>query len=321
MSEHVIGVDVGGTKQTAALADGQGNIVQQRRQQTDRAGGAAAGIESIRNLIHALLAEAQNRSAPVGRIGVGFGGPVDYKTGRVLLSHHVEGWENQPLRRILEEAFALPVVVDNDCNAGALGEWRFGAGRGMEDLVYINIGTGIGGGVIAGGRLVRGASNGAGEIGHSVIDSQGPVCTCGKRGCLEALCSGPYIALRTHERVNAANDPTTLTVECSSEDVFAAATQGDALAQRIVLETADYLAHAIGNAVSLLNPQMVILGGGVSEVGDVLLHPVRARVFDYCLPFYSRTLQIVTAQLGYDAGVRGAVALALDSESTGQLVS
>lgn len=312
MSDHIIGIDVGGTKQTAALADADGNIVKQLRRQTDRAGGAAAGIQSIQELVRSLLEEAVHRGAEVARIGVGFGGPVDYNTGTVLLSHHVEGWENQPLKRILDDAFHLPVIVDNDCNAGALGEWRFGAGRGVDDLVYVNIGTGIGGGVIAGGRLVRGVSNGAGEIGHGVIDPQGPVCTCGKRGCLEALCSGPYIALRTRERVKASNESTTLTANCTSEEVFAAATNGDALAQQIVLETANYLAHAIGNAVSLLNPQMVILGGGVSEVGDVLLNPVRERVFDYCLPFYSRPLKIVTAQLGYDAGVRGAVALAME---------
>ncbi len=318
MSDHIIGIDVGGTKQTAALVDADGSIVKQLRRQTDRAGGAAAGIQSIQDLTRALLEEAAHRGAKVVRIGVGFGGPVDYNTGTVLLSHHVAGWENQPLKRVLEDAFHLPVIVDNDCNAGALGEWRFGAGRGVDDLVYLNIGTGIGGGVIAGGRLVRGCRNGAGEIGHSVIDPQGPVCTCGKRGCLEALCSGPYIALRARERVKASNRSTTLTANCTSEEVFAAAANGDAVAQQIVLETAHYLAHAIGNAVSLLNPQMVILGGGVSEVGDVLLHPVRERVFDYCLPFYSRHLQIVTAQLGYDAGVRGAVALAMENESMSQ---
>jgi glucokinase len=312
MSKLIIGIDVGGTKQTAALADTDGNIIKQLRRPTDRAGGAAAGLQSIQELIRSLLDEAARRGAEVIRLGVGFGGPVDYPTGTVLLSHHVDGWENQPLKRILEDAFRRPVVVDNDCNAGALGEWRFGAGRGVEDLVYINIGTGIGGGVIAGGRLVRGCRNGAGEIGHSVIDPHGPVCTCGKRGCLEALCSGPYIALRAREKVKTSNASTTLTANCTSEEVFAAAAQGDALAQQIVAETATYLAHAIGNAVSLLNPQRVILGGGVSAVGDVLLNPVRERVFDYCLPFYSRALQIVPAQLGYDAGVRGAVALAME---------
>ncbi|MCS6861853.1 MAG: ROK family protein, partial [Abditibacteriales bacterium] len=259
-----------------------------------------------------LLEEATQRGVEVVRIGVGFGGPVDYRTGTVLLSHHVAGWENQPLKRILEDAFHRPVVVDNDCNAGALGEWRFGAGRGVDDLIYINIGTGIGGGVIAGGRLVRGVCNGAGEIGHAVIDPHGPVCTCGKRGCLEALCSGPYIALRAREQVKAFGAPTSLTATCTSEEVFAAALNGDALAQQIVQESAHYLAHAIGNAVSLLNPQMVILGGGVSEVGDVLLRPVRERVLHYCLPLYNRHLQIVPAQLGYDAGVRGAVALAIE---------
>jgi glucokinase len=132
---------------------------------------------------------------------------------------------------------------------------------------------------------------------------------------LEALCSGPYIALRARDHVKTlkrSNVQTLLTADCTSEDVFAAAANGDALAQQIVQETAEYLAHGIGNAVSLLNPQMVILGGGVSEVGDILLNPVRERVFNYCLPFYSHTLQIVPAQLGYDAGVRGAVALALE---------
>lgn len=315
-SKLYIGIDVGGTRMTGVLADGAGRKLHTERRSTDRAGGARAGIAMIEEIARALMEAARasggEDAAKIERIGIGFGGPVDSRAGIVRMSHHVAGWENFPLRAMLEEKLGIGVNLDNDCNAGALGEWRFGAGRGATDILYINIGTGIGGGVISGGRLVSGATNAAGEIGHMLIDAAGPECTCGRRGCLEALCSGSYIGRRARERVAAGAGLTRLTLDATSKEVFTEAAAGDALALEIVNETADYLAHAIGNAATLVNPEVVILGGGVAEVGEILLGPIRERVRRYALPFHTEKLRIINAELGYDAGVMGAVALAME---------
>jgi glucokinase len=194
--------------------------------------------------------------------------------------------------------------VDNDANAGTLGEWRFGAGRGFDDLLYVNVGTGVGGGLVAGGRLVRGARNLAGEIGHTVVVRDGPRCTCGKRGCLEACASGDALARRGSEAVGRPLD---------GREVFALAAAGDPGARRVVLEVVEDLAHGIGTAVGLLNPAIVVVGGGLSDAPRALfLEPLRAAVPRYCLDAATRDLRVEPAELRYDAGVMGAVALALD---------
>lgn len=301
-----LGIDVGGTRMTGALVDRAGRALHVERRSTDRQAGAQAGIATICGIAAALIGKARLDGAAVKAIGVGFGGPVDSRAGIVRMSHHVAGWDNLPLAKKLGDAFGLPVRLDNDCNAGALGEWRFGAGRGASDVLYINIGTGIGGGVICGGRLVAGACNGAGEIGHMTIEPEGPVCTCGRRGCLEALASGSGIGARARERG--------LGESATSKDVFALAAEGHALAREIVAETADHLARAIGTAAALTNPEIVILGGGVAEVGEMLLAPIRERLPHYALPFHVDSLKAVHAKLGYDAGVLGAAALAMPNE-------
>lgn len=312
METLYLGIDVGGTRMTGALATESGQRLRTERRSTDRGAGAAAGLALLIDIARTLLNDARARGSNVARVGVGFGGPVDAKSGIVLLSHHVAGWENLPLKAKLEEALDLPAAVDNDCNAGALGEWKFGAGRGARDVLYVNIGTGIGGGVIADGKLVRGVVNGAGEIGHMVIDPAGPVCTCGKRGCLESLASGSYITRRARELVRDRPGSTRLGPDVTSEEVFAAAREGDSLALEIVSSVADALAHAIGNALTILNSELVILGGGVAENGEILLAPLRERLRHYVLPFHADSVRIVTADLGYDAGVMGALALAIE---------
>ncbi len=299
----LIGVDVGGTNTTGGLASEDGTLVTITRRQTDRAGGAAAGIELIAEIIAELRDRAGCEGSRVSRIGVGFGGPVDHDRGIVLLSHHVAGWEGFPLRWEVERRFETPVVLDNDANAGTLGEWRFGAGRGISDLVYINIGTGIGGGIIAGGRLVRGVDNLAGEIGHTIVRRDGPTCTCGKRGCLESCASGDAIARRASEAFGRT---------MSGREVFMLAEGGDSLARQILRGVVEDLAHGLGTAVSLLNPAAVIIGGGVSEAPESLfLQPLRLAIPRFCLSEAARNLRVEAARLRYDAGVMGAVALAL----------
>jgi glucokinase len=298
-----IGIDKGGTRHTLALADDAGAVQRHVQHGTDRAAGAEAELASLRADIDALMAEAAALGSPVRAIGISFGGPVDTEAGTTILSHHVAGWENLPLRDLAQGWSGVPVALDNDANVGALGEWAFGAGMGVRDLVYVNVGTGIGGGVIANGKLVRGAGSLAGEIGHMTIDPAGPPCTCDRTGCLEAFAAGPGIERRYRERTGTAR---------SGREIFARALEGDADAARVVADTADYLARGIGAAVCLLNPARVVLGGGLCEAGAQLFDPLNAALARYVLP-QERDIRVVPALLGYDAGVRGAVALAMEA--------
>ena len=207
-----------------------------------------------------------------------------------MRSHHVSEWDGFPLRTQLRERFGAPVLLDNDANAGALGEARFGAGRGHQHLFYVNVGTGIGAGVIADGRIYRGADGLAGEIGHVAVDRNGRQCSCGKRGCLEAYASGRAIG---------------------GPEVTQAASKGEASALEVLSDAARWLAIAIGGAVNVLNPSAVIVGGEVSEAGELLLAPLRAHLSSELMPGMPMP-QVLRASLGYDAGVIGALALAID---------
>ncbi len=303
MEKFLLGIDVGGTKMTAALATQSGQIVKLLRVQTKRQEGAEGGFRAICEMVQDLLGEAKRKDLTVVRIGVGFGGPVDFEKGVVYLSHHVQGWENFPLRDELENRFGIPTSVDNDANAGTLGEWIFGAGRSVEDLLYVNIGTGIGGGIISGGNLVRGWKNLAGEIGHMTVKPDGPICTCGRKGCLEALASGSAIGREGTERFGR---------PMKSEEVFQLAEQGNEIAKQILVEAIEALAFAIGAAANLFNPRRVILGGGVGEAPEhLLVEPLKERLPRYTLPQVAEGLEVVRAQLGYDAGIMGAIALAI----------
>ncbi|OIO94854.1 MAG: hypothetical protein AUJ92_09065 [Armatimonadetes bacterium CG2_30_59_28] len=308
-----LGIDKGGTRHTFALTTDKGEIVHRVQHETGRACGscqmedAQAEIEALHAVASELVQVAADRRAPVQSIGISFGGPVNAETGTTILSHHVSGWEGVPLRDLFEDWFGIRTRVDNDANVGCLGEWRFGAGRGCRDLLYVNIGTGIGGGIIANGQLVRGANNLAGEIGHTIIDSDsgvrpdGPPCTCGRRGCLESFASGPGIERRYHERFDQ---------RLTCREIFINAMENDRDAAAIVEEAAHYLARGIGTAVSLLNPELVIVGGGVSEAGDSLFTPLYRLLQHYGFS-QAGPVRVVPAQLGYDAGIIGAVALAM----------
>lgn len=298
----IIGIDVGNTNMTGALATDKGRRVATLRRKSDRRGGAKAGLELISEIIAALQKRAGKRGQ-VQRIGIGFGGPVDFERGVALLSHQNPGWENTLVRDELQKRFGIPVALDNDANAGTLGEWRFGAGRGVNDLLYVNIGTGIGGGVIANGALVRGAQNLAGEIGHIIVRRDGPLCTCGKHGCLEGCASGSAIGRRGSEAFGR---------KVGGKEVFALAAKGNAKAQRVLDGVIEDLAHGLGVGIGLLNPALIIIGGGLSEAPEKLfLQPLCRAVPRYCLAEAAPHLRIEPAQLRYDAGVMGAVALAM----------
>ncbi len=332
MTDHplLLALDFGGTKHTAALAGvGARTWVALRRQTAPPSSSAAADLATMRALALELLAAHPGRLAAVG---VSFGGPVDFARGVVRLSHHVPGWEAVPLRDQLKADFGVPVAVDNDANLGALGEWRFDSGQvetqhpaplrsgdyRAASLLYITVSTGVGGGWVLEGRIFHGANSMAGEIGHTVVDPNGPPCICGRRGCVEILACGPAIARRARERLEAEpmagarlreliqNDLAALT----AERVSRAASAGDALAEEVLLAAARDLGTGIGNALSLMNPQRVVLGGGVTKSGEAWWAEVRRAARANTLPEISA--DIVPAALGDDAPLWGAAALAED---------
>jgi glucokinase len=268
-------------------------------------------------------------------IGVSFGGPVDASTGIVRRSYHVAGWENTSLRAMLEAEFGAPSRVDNDANVAALGEHRFGSGQGLDSLLYITISTGVGGGWILNGRPWRGAEGMAGEIGHIVVDPAGPMCLCGKRGCVERLASGPYIAQRAREWLEAQPDRghvlRRMVAACApglAEDiettspaqadlglvtaqlVSQAALSGDELAWEALEVAAWALGVGIGNAANLINPQCFVLGGGVTKAGERFWAVIQRVSREIAMPDVH--FEVLPAALGDDAPLWGAVALAQD---------
>jgi len=307
-------LDFGGTKHTAAVIAAGEREWQARRQVFSPPGADAAyDLATMRALAWELLAGERPAA-----IGVSFGGPVDASTGTVRLSHHVPGWENTPLRAILEAEFGAPTSVDNDANVAALGEHRFGAGQGTESLMYITVSTGVGGGWVLNGQPWRGADGMAGEIGHTVVDPHGPLCLCGKRGCVERLASGPYIAQRAREWLETQPERGQVLRKLAGQNLQAvtaqlvsqAAAQGDGLAWEALEVAAWALGVGIGNAANLVNPQRFILGGGVTKAGECFWEVVRRTARQTALPEVH--FEVVPAALGDDAPLWGAVALAED---------
>lgn len=312
----LLALDFGGTKLTAGLAaSGERHWRAHKGVPSPPGSNAQSDLEIMMGLARDLLATAE---APLAAVGVSFGGPVDAARGLVLLSHHVPGWEKVPLREWLEERLGVPVAVDNDANAGALGEYRFGAGQGYDSLMYITVSTGVGGGWILNGQPWRGADGMAGELGHMVVDPDGPVCLCGKRGCVERLASGPYIAQRARQwldeqpgrgrilRALVGDELEAITAELVAQ----AAARGDDLAWEALEIAAWGLGVGIGNAANLVNPQCFVLGGGVTKAGERFWEVVRRTAHETALPEVH--FDIVPAALGDDAPLWGAIALAED---------
>ncbi|WP_315788056.1 ROK family protein [Fischerella sp. JS2] len=316
----ILALDFGGTKLAAAIAHaGSQEWLGYERSLSPAAGNASTDLEIMRSLIHSLLLGEKPAA-----IGVSFGGPVDANTGTVRLSHHVPGWENIPLRQLLAEEYGVVVGVDNDANVAALGEYRYGAGVGYDSLFYITVSTGVGGGWIFNGKPWRGADGMAGEIGHMVVDPAGPVCLCGKQGCVERLASGPYMALDVREvllnepqrtqRGEILRDLVEGNLELITGKVVSeAAAQGDKLAQEILHRSAWALGVGIGNVANLINPQRFVLGGSVTKAGEGYWQVIRQVAQQTALPEIN--FEVVPAGLGDDAPLWGAVALALEAAS------
>lgn len=234
----------------------------------------------------------------------------------LLAPPNLPGWDRVPLRQLIEDSLGIPTTLENDANAAVLGEHRFGAGRGVAHMIYVTVSTGIGGGLILDGRLYHGATGMAGEIGHTTVLPYGPLCGCGNRGCLEALASGSAIARRARERVAhgvptriadlAGNDPELITAKLVAE----AASEGDAEARGILAEAMNYLGIGMANLVNLLNPELIVIGGGLTHIGERLFGPVRRAIDQHAFPAQAQAVHVVRAGLGDDVGVLGAAAVA-----------
>lgn len=279
-----LAIDIGGTKFSAALFE-DGRMLARETRRTDRAGGPEWMVGQIAAIAGAWTFDA---------CGIGFGGPVDFANQHVALSTHVEGWDNFPLVTRLQEALRVPVVIDNDANAGALGEARYGAGRGHLPLFYMTLSTGIGGGIVLDdGSVYRGADSWAGEIGHLTIRPDGPECLCGARGCLERMCCGLWLE-RDYGRT---------AQQLLSDWAFA---------ERYVVD----LAMGLKAAVMLLNPARIVIGGGIAKAGDSLFVPLRAEMRRQITSWSRTRVDVVRAELGDDSVLWGALALTEDSRRT-----
>ncbi len=311
MVKNRIGIDVGGTNVKIALVDSNGKIGYSDTIPTRAEMGYEYTVNNMKQAIRDLLTETKLSPKDIEGIGFGLPGQVDFKSGIVRLITNIPGWVEIPLAKMIEDEFHIPTRIDNDVRCAALGELNFGAGKGCENLICITVGTGIGSGLIVNGKLVRGASNAAGEIGHIKLQMHdGPICGCGDTGCLEAFASGPSIVAMAEEYIMGGKS-TKYREMANGNDitpfiVAEAAKAGDAVAQRIYTKMGEYIGIGLASVVNLLNPEKIIIGGGVAGAGDILMNPLKETLKKRAMKIAGDTVEVVPAQLGNTAGVIGA---------------
>ena len=318
----ILGVDLGGSKISAIAADAKANIKARDDRDTCAEQGPEEVIARVIQSIKQVMASPRVTSpADIVGIGIGAAGVCEAASGVITAAPNLPGWVNVPLRDIIQREFGFPIYLDNDTNVAALGEHCFGAGVGIDNLIYVGLGTGIGGGIIVNGQLYHGISGAAGEIGHMIIDVQGPRCNCGNIGCWEAFASGTALTAAAVREIEAGAQTTILSFadgdlnKVSAETVFLAAEQGDRLASDLIRLTGYYLGVGLVNLVHIFNPELILIGGGVSQMGKLLLVPAAEVVKERAFELPARAVRIELARLGTDAGVLGAVALVLEKMS------
>jgi glucokinase len=319
----VVGVDVGGTKVAAGLVDGCGRIVGYTRTPMVTNGTAAAGLAAVVSAVDSLLASEPPTKHRIRGIGICAPGPLDPKAGVIINPPNVLCWRDFPLADEISQVYGVPVEVDNDANAAALAEARWGAGKGYRNVFYTCIGTGIGTGIVLDGRIYHGRTGAAGEGGHMSIDRHGPRCRCGKPGCIEILASGPAIANRAGAALaeETARGSSLLALangnadEITGELVAQAFAAGDPVAKKVLLETTESLTLWLGNIIDLLEPDVIIIGGGVAAMLNPFFGDIRRRLPQCCINSRCQEIPVVKAHYGTDAGVAGGAALCWDPPS------
>jgi glucokinase len=308
----VVGVDVGGTGTKAAVVTGDGKIRARVQQPTD----PQAGTKSTISVVEELLSQAREFEAEIGAIGVGAAGFIDAATGSVTFSPNLI-YDDPHIADALRTRVGLPVIVDNDANAAAWGERAFGCARGSDDVSLMTLGTGIGSGFIVAGRLIRGSTGAGAEMGHTIVDPKGPLCGCGLRGCLEQAASGTAITRMAKEALASEPDSLILALAGSiaqvrSEHVSQAAAEGDETARVVLQRAGRSLGIGLSNVVNLFDPEVIVLGGGLVDVGEPYLGPARDQLFKMTTDQHRRALRLDVTALRHDAGILGAAALAFD---------
>jgi glucokinase len=309
-----LGVDIGGTKVAVGLVDAAGGIRAQSRTAMVSVGEPGKGLEAVSEAIEALFGKWGSRPN-IDEIGICAPGPLNPITGVIINPPNLPIWHNYSLAGEMRKRYGLEIRIDNDANAAALAEAKWGAGRGYRNIFYATIGTGIGTGIVFDGKIYHGKTGAAGEGGHAGIDMHGPRCNCGKRGCIETLAAGPGIARRALQKLAAF--PNSLMKEMAngkgdevtSHIVAKAYAKGDPAAAEVLAETLDMLAYWLGNIIDLLEPDVIVVGGGVSLMLTPFLHEIRERWKGACLNPAPLSIPLVQARYGEDAGIAGAAAL------------
>ncbi|MFC1901571.1 ROK family protein [Chloroflexota bacterium] len=315
----VLAVDIGGTKIITALIDGSGRMMAKDRCLTLADEGAPAVMERLFSAIDGLLERRKMEPSQLAGVSLAAAGAIDSGRGLITVSPNLPGWHDVPLGDMVRQRYGTDAFLINDASAAALGECRFGAGRGVSNLVLLTLGTGIGGGIVINGEIYLGACGSAGEVGHMVIDVNGPRCGCGNQGCLEAMASGTAVARDAQARVrqgekSALVDMVEGKIEAiTTEQVGDAARDGDSLALDVLGRAGTYLGVGMASLIDIFNPEMIVLGGGMAKLGDLFLEPARRVVATNAFPISAQAVRIVTAQLGEEAGVYGAAAFAFGS--------
>ncbi len=318
MKEKVaIGLDLGGTNIKAIVMTRSGELISSRTKQTRQGEGPDDIIADMVAILRELINKVEENGGTIHGIGISAPGPLNPETGIVLTTPNLPGWHNVPLRDRVAREVALPVRIENDANAAAYGEFWKGAGKGSKVLICLTLGTGVGGGIVIDGKIFSGAQFIGAELGHMTIKYDGLKCPCGSKGCLEAYISATGIVKRIRSRIDAGETSILsdtvqhLPEKLTAEAVFEAAQQNDSLAREIMEKTGVLLGIGITNLGNIFNPDVVVIGGGVSKAGEMLLEPARREVRRRAMPGIADTMRIVPAALGDDAGAIGLAALAL----------
>lgn len=314
----ILGVDLGGTKILTAVVDPTGKMVSRDHSVTPASRGPEAVVQAILDSADRALSQAGIRSTDLYTIGVGAPGLSDPGTGVLFTSPNLPGWEDVPLGDIVEKKFEKRVFLINDANAAAVGEFFFGAGRMARNFIYVTISTGIGGGVMIDGRIYTGSTGTAGEIGHMTIDPKGPPCNCGNIGCWEQLGSGTALAREARRNILAGARTSILNhaggdVErVNAEIIHRAAQNGDSLAMELIAQTGMYIGIGLANLINLFNPELIVIGGGLSNIGEMLLEPAYREAEHRSFKQSFRAVRFLQAELGRNSGVLGAAAYAYE---------
>jgi predicted NBD/HSP70 family sugar kinase len=306
-----IGIDFGKRHLAVAVSDLSHEILAERWRTMHEDYDARAGMDGAVKLVDEALTRSGTERDRVLGVGLGLPGPIHRSTGTVGSSAILPGWTDVRIAEVMSERLALPVHVDNDANLGALAELHWGAGHGASTLVYLKMATGIGAGLVIGGRLFHGAGGTAGEIGHTTVDEAGPICRCGNRGCLEMVASAPALA----ELLRATRG------EVTGERVVELALEGDPGCRRAIADAGSYTGHAVANLCNLFNPERIVVGGSLGAAGEVLLGPLREAVRRRVIPSAVEDVEIVPGVLGDRAELLGAVALVLKEKEQGVVAS